>query len=43
MQGQSAGQRGRVPAGTQLPWLAVGDLNILYGYGDNGNSYWASR
>jgi endonuclease/exonuclease/phosphatase family metal-dependent hydrolase len=23
--------------------LAAGDLNILYGYGENGNQYWAAR
>jgi len=23
--------------------LAAGDLNILYGYGENGSAYWASR
>lgn len=23
--------------------LAAGDLNILYGYGENGSTYWASR
>ena len=23
--------------------LAAGDLNILYGYGENGSAYWAAR
>ena len=23
--------------------LAAGDLNLLYGYGDNGSEYWAGR